>query len=52
MWEQAVAEAADLVGPEHRGGRRLRETQEFFRFSRLELAATLDRWKEHRQTLE
>jgi DNA-binding transcriptional regulator GbsR (MarR family) len=52
MWERAVADAADLVGPEHRGGRRLRETQEFFRFTRVELAATLDRWREHRRTLE
>lgn len=52
MWEQAVAEAADLIGPEHRGGRRLRETQEFFRFTRVELAATMERWKEHRRTLD
>ena len=51
MWEKAVAEAADLVGPEHRGGRRLRETQEYFRFSRTEMAAMIDRWKEHRRTL-
>ena len=52
MWEQAVADAADLIGPEHRGGRRLRETQEFFRFTRLELAEMLDRWKQHRATLD
>jgi DNA-binding transcriptional regulator GbsR (MarR family) len=52
MWEQAVAEAAEMIGPEHRGGRRLRETEEFFRFSRLELAATLERWREHRKTLD
>ena len=50
--EQAVADAADLIGPEHRGGRRLRETQEFFRFTRLELAEMLDRWKQHRATLD
>ena len=52
MWERAVADAADLIGPEHRGGRRLRETQEFFRFTRLELAEMLDRWKQHRATLD
>jgi DNA-binding transcriptional regulator GbsR (MarR family) len=52
MWEQAVAEAADLVGPDHRGGRRLRETMEYFRFSRVEMAAMIDRWKQHRATLD
>lgn len=52
MWEQAVAEAADLVGVDHRGGRRLRETQEYFRFTRLEMADMIERWKEHRGTLE
>jgi DNA-binding transcriptional regulator GbsR (MarR family) len=51
MWADAVAEAADLIGPGHRGGRRLRETEEFFRFTREELTATLARWKEHRRTL-
>lgn len=52
MWEQAVAEAADLVGVDHRGGRRLRETQEYFRFTRLEMADLVERWKAHRGTLE
>ncbi|NUR06908.1 MAG: MarR family transcriptional regulator [Nocardioidaceae bacterium] len=51
MWEQAVAEAADLVGPDHRGGRRLRETQEYFRFTREETRAMVERWREHRKTL-
>jgi DNA-binding transcriptional regulator GbsR (MarR family) len=52
MWEQSVAEAAELIGPDHRGGRRLRETQEFFRFTREEMAEMLDRWKQHRATLD
>ena len=52
MWEEAVASAADLIGPEHRGGKRLRETQEFFRFTRVEMAGMLDRWKEHRRHLD
>jgi len=51
MWEKAVAEAADLVGVDHRGGRRLRETQEYFRFTREETRAMVDRWKEHRKNL-
>ena len=52
MWEQAVAEAAELIGPDHRGGRRLRETQEYFRFTRAEMQASIARWQEHRKTLE
>lgn len=52
MWEQAVAEAADLIGPDHRGGRRLRETQEFFRFTREETASMVERWKVHRKSLD
>jgi DNA-binding transcriptional regulator GbsR (MarR family) len=51
MWERAVAEAADMIGPDHRGGRRLRETQEYFRFSRIEMAAMVERWKQHRKAL-
>ena len=44
-WEDAVAEAAELIGPDHRGGRRLLETKEFFRFTREETLAMVDRWK-------
>ena len=51
MWEQAVEEAARMIGPGHRGTRRLRESQEFFRFTREETAAMLERWKAHRATL-
>lgn len=51
MWEEAVAEAADLIGPDHRGGRRLRETEAYFRFSREETASMINRWKAYRETL-
>jgi DNA-binding transcriptional regulator GbsR (MarR family) len=51
MWERAVADAADLIGPDHRGGRRLRETQEYFRFTREETAGLIERWQAHRRTL-
>lgn len=51
MWEEAVEEAAELIGPGHRGTRRLRESQEFFRFTREETAGMLERWKAHRETL-
>jgi predicted transcriptional regulator len=51
MWEQAMHDAAALVGQESRGGRRLEETAEFFRFTREETAGMLERWKQHRRTL-
>jgi hypothetical protein len=51
MWEQAVTDAVHLVGPDTRGGRRLQETAEFFRFMREETAGMLERWKQHRRTL-
>jgi hypothetical protein len=51
VWEQAVHDAADAVGPETPGGRRLRETEEFFRFSRVETEAMIERWREHRRGL-
>ena len=41
----AVAEAADLVGPDHRGGRRLRETQEYFRFTPRGDGRMIERWQ-------
>lgn len=50
-WEDAVEEAAKMVGTDHRGGRRLLETKEFFRFNRQETFAMIDRWKAHRRTL-
>lgn len=50
-WEDAVDEAAQLIGTRHRGGRRLLETKEFFEFSRAETLEMLDRWKQRRVTL-
>lgn len=50
-WEDAVDQAGRLIGPQHRGGRRLMETKEFFRFSRDETLAMVDRWKQHRVAL-
>jgi DNA-binding transcriptional regulator GbsR (MarR family) len=52
LWEQAVHDAADLVGRETRGGRRLTETEEFFRFMREETSGMIERWKAHRRTLQ
>ena len=44
--------AVAMVGPATPGGRRLRETQEFFRFALAESAAMMERWREHRRTLD
>jgi DNA-binding transcriptional regulator GbsR (MarR family) len=50
-WERAAADAARIIGPGHRGERRLRETQEYFRFTREDLEGSLERWKERRRRL-
>ncbi len=52
QWEAAVHKAAAEIGDDHRGARRLRETEEFFRFSREDMAAMVERWREHRATLK
>jgi hypothetical protein len=51
LWERSTGEAARMVGLETRGGRRLAETEAFFRFWREEMRDTLERWRHHRQTL-
>jgi len=48
-WERVIHEAADTVGRETRGGRRLAETEEFFAFMRTETLGMLERWQEHRR---
>ena len=50
-WERTIAGAAETVGRETRGGRRLTETEEFFRFFREETAAMLERWQVHHAAL-
>jgi DNA-binding transcriptional regulator GbsR (MarR family) len=51
QWEDAVADAADMIGDDRPGARRLRESQEFFRFTRQDTADMLARWKKHRASL-
>ncbi len=49
-WETVTSEAADrLAGTQ--GGRRLRETQAYFRFMATEMAALQDRWHAEREAL-
>ena len=48
-WEQAMADGAELVGPDTPAGRRLQETREFFAFLQEELPALMERWRARNQ---
>lgn len=50
-WEDAAAEGVALLGTDRAGGRRLRESQEFFAFQREEAARTLEHWAEHKRAV-
>lgn len=47
-YEQVAAEGADLLG-DTPGGRRLRETADFFEFMRTEQPRIIERWHERRR---
>lgn len=51
-WETALDDAIALIGSDRPGGHRLVETREFFRFLRAELPVLMDRWADHRRTLQ
>ncbi|WP_218005754.1 GbsR/MarR family transcriptional regulator [Actinomadura hibisca] len=51
MWKDSLAEGTRAVGPGTPAGRRLAECAEFFTFMQDELAALMDRWREHRDKL-
>jgi hypothetical protein len=46
-----LARGLELLDETRPGGRRVRETLEFYRFIRSDLKALLDRWSEHRRQL-
>lgn len=52
QYEDAAAEGVSLLKPGSAGARRMRETQEFFAFMRTEQERLLERWREHRRTLD
>jgi DNA-binding transcriptional regulator GbsR (MarR family) len=52
LWQRALDEAVAEVGRDRPGGRRLLETREFFAFMRAETSASVERWKQHRRTLD
>lgn len=50
-YEDAAIEGVKVLGPDSPGGRRMRETQEFCAFLRVEQANLIERWREHRRAL-
>lgn len=50
-YEDAAAEGVELLKPGSAGGRRMRETQEFCAFLRIEQTKLIERWRTHRRTL-
>ena len=50
-FEQLAAEGAELLGPDTPGGRRMRETQEFYAFMRRKLGGLMQEWREHKTQL-
>ncbi|MFE5191389.1 GbsR/MarR family transcriptional regulator [Streptomyces sp. NPDC056628] len=47
-WERTLREGVDSLGASTPGGRRLAETLAFFEYLEGELAAVMERWREHR----
>ncbi|WP_078507041.1 GbsR/MarR family transcriptional regulator [Streptomyces viridochromogenes] len=47
-WEGALREGVTSLGPDTPAGRRLSETLAFFEFLHDEIAAVMERWREHR----
>lgn len=50
-FERLAAEGAELLGPDTAGGRRMRETYEYYAFMRRKLPETLKEWREYRREL-
>ncbi|WP_030245728.1 GbsR/MarR family transcriptional regulator [Streptomyces sp. NRRL S-455] len=48
-WEAALHEGVASLGPDTPAGRRMSETLAFFEFIDVELAALMERWREHRK---
>jgi DNA-binding transcriptional regulator GbsR (MarR family) len=50
-FEELAREGAELLGEDTPGGRRMRETYEFYAFMRRKLAENLKEWQDHRHLL-
>lgn len=50
-YEEVLGEGVELLDQARPGGRRVRETLEFYRFMHAELPMMMERWRQHRGTL-
>ncbi|NED95825.1 MarR family transcriptional regulator [Phytoactinopolyspora alkaliphila] len=48
-YEEVMAEGVAQLGRDRRGGRRVEETLEFYRFMNEDLLLLIERWREHRR---
>jgi DNA-binding transcriptional ArsR family regulator len=51
VFQDAAAEGVKVLRPGSPGARRMRETQEFCAFARVEHEKLIERWREHRRAL-
>jgi DNA-binding transcriptional regulator GbsR (MarR family) len=47
-WEEILSEGVEMLGQARPGGRRVRETLEYVRFTQVEVADLAERWREHK----
>lgn len=50
-WADTIAEGVELVGRDTRGGRRLRQSEAYFRFMACEMPKLIDRWHRKKDEL-
>lgn len=48
-YEELLADGVEMLGEDRPGGRRIRETLEFMRFTRIEMTEMAERWREHKR---
>ena len=48
-WVSAMEEGIELVGPDTRGGQRLRQSQAFFAFMAEEYPRLMERWEDKKR---
>jgi DNA-binding transcriptional regulator GbsR (MarR family) len=46
-----TAEGVELLGPDTPGGRRMRETYEFYQFMHRKLASLMDEWRDYKRAV-
>jgi DNA-binding transcriptional regulator GbsR (MarR family) len=48
-YEEILSDGVEMLDQTRPGGRRIRETLEYMRFTRVELTEMAERWREHKQ---